>query len=160
MTFKKQKGKMMFMPKNYLSATEAAKKYGCSSSAIRSFVRQGVLHWDELALTEFGVRRITKKDFDNFVGSRSDLIESRRANAYAGMPEGYLTINQFSQKYHISPAKLMQAVNGNVLEHRVSDRGWKLLPEGETCQKLKVGEYANGTEINQGDNLQKDKTTG
>lgn len=149
---------MMFMPKNYFSATEAAKKYGCSSSAIRSYVRQGVLQWDKLALKEFGVRRINKKDFEDFVGSRSGLIESRRANAYAGMPEGYLTINQFSKKYDISPTKLMLKVTEKILEHRVSCRGWKLLPEDKTCEELGVGKYANGT--HQGENIQKDKTSG
>ena len=99
-----------------------------------------------------------KKDFEDFVGSRSGLIESRRANAYAGMPEGYLTINQFSKKYDISPTKLMLKVTEKILEHRVSCRGWKLLPEDKTCEELGVGKYANRT--HQGENIQKDKTSG
>ena len=119
---------MLFVDKKYLSAQDCADEYGCSTSAIFTFVKQGELAWDELAFEEFGVRRVNREDFDKFLASRNaHMTESRRLNAYSGMPEGWLTTNQFSKKYQIPANMIRRWVDNGLINPKITNRGWKWL---------------------------------
>ena len=146
----------MFMPKEYLSAYEAAKHYGCSSQVIHDYIRKGKLCWDKIVMQRFGAKRIKKSDLETFMEKQNPLmVETRRANAYTNvgiLPE-HLTLNQFSSKYNINRYQLNKLIDANVIQCEVSPKGWRLLPEQKTCETLKVGEYANGVIKNQGDDV-------
>ena len=132
----------MYMSKEYLSAFEAAKLYGCTSTAIHAYIKRGKLCWDKAVEKRFGAKRIKKTALEAFMENQNQLmVDSRRANAYKidGLKEGYLTINQFASKYNITVYQLRKLVNHGGLEfEEIKPRGWKLLPEQETCEKLGI----------------------
>jgi len=136
----------MSMAKEYLSVSEAAKVHGCSQEAIWNHIRRGNLAWDASVLDQFGAKRIKKQDMDNFMSNQNQqMVKSRRNNAYTnvGILAGYMTLNQFATKYNIKPYQLRKLVKANMVEYHVSAKGWRLLPEQKTCEKLKVGEYGD-----------------
>jgi hypothetical protein len=100
----------------------------------------------------FGAKRIKKTALETFMGNQNQLmVDSRRANAYKidGLKEGYLTINQFASKYNITVYKLRKLVNhGGLPFEEIKPRGWKLLPEQQTCIALGIegGKVTNGSE--------------
>ena len=142
----------MYMSKEYLSAFEAAKLYGCTSTAIHAYIKRGKLCWDKVVEQRFGAKRIKKADLETFMENQNPLmVDSRRANAYKvdGLKKGYLTINQFASKYNITVYQLRKLVKQGILEFDlIEGRGWKLLPERETCEKLGI----KRNEGNQGGN--------